>query len=255
MKKRIVSFMMIAAAVIMSSCNDDENNSGNYPLAVRMTDAPADYDEVNIDIQAVEVTGSNGQTVLLNTEAGIYNLLDLSNGISTMIATNTLADARVNQIRLILGNDNTVVVDGVTYPLSTPSAQQSGLKLQLNEELQADTQNVILLDFDANQSIVVTGNGSYSLKPVIRNVDLATTGNISGSISLIGVLATVTATSSTGVEYSSTVNENGQFQVSGLAPGTYTLTITPYNSLLPTIQTDVQVQAGSTTNVGLVTVQ
>jgi hypothetical protein len=31
--------------------------------------------EVNIDLQAVEVIGNNGQMVQLNTTAGIYNLL------------------------------------------------------------------------------------------------------------------------------------------------------------------------------------
>jgi hypothetical protein len=33
---------------------------------------------------------------------------------------------------------------GITYQLSTPSAEQSGLKLQVNQTLLADIQNEIL---------------------------------------------------------------------------------------------------------------
>ena len=256
MKKQILSFVLIASAVFMTSCNSDSSSSNkSYPLAVKMTDAPAAYDEVNIDLQAVEVTGDNGQTVMLSTTAGIYNLLDFSNGVNTLIATSTLSDANVSQIRLILGTNNTIVVDGVTYPLSTPSAEQSGLKLQVHQTLNADIQNEILLDFDANQSIVETGNGTYKLKPVVRTIVTAVSGNIAGSISVVGIAASVTATSSTGAEFSSGVDANGQFKITGLAPGTYTLTVTPISPYLPVVQTNVSVVANTTTQVGLVTIQ
>jgi hypothetical protein len=63
-------------------------------------------------------------------------------------------------------------VDGVSYPLSTPSAEQSGLKLQVNATLEAGVVYTILLDFDANKSIVVTGNNTYKLKPVVSIIQL-----------------------------------------------------------------------------------
>jgi hypothetical protein len=50
----------------------------------------------------------------------------------------------------------------------------------------------VLLDFDANKSIVNLGNGGYKLKPIIR-----TAGAISGAIKIItpvGTLAVATAT-------------------------------------------------------------
>ena len=55
-------------------------------LSVRMTDLPGNYDEVNVDIRGVEVTG-NGGSVTLNINPGIYNLLDYANGVDTLIAT------------------------------------------------------------------------------------------------------------------------------------------------------------------------
>lgn len=255
MKKVIFILTTIAFCVTLNSCNDDESTSKSYPYNVRMTDEPGPYDAVYVDIQSVEVTGNNGQTVILNTNEGIYNLLDFSNGLDTLIATSTLNDAVVKQIRLILGPTNSVVVEGESFPLSTPSAQQSGLKLQVNQTLQADIQNSILIDFDANQSIVLTGNGTYILKPVLRTIVTEISGNIKGTITPIGTIAVVSATNSADVIYSSSVNEFGQFQITGIPPGVYTFTITPLLPLLPIIILDVNVEAGATTDLGLIDLQ
>lgn len=252
MKKIILMSFAVVFAIALNSCNNDNSSSGDYTYKVRMTDAPGPYDAVNIDLQGVEVTGNNGSTVMLNTTEGMYNLLDYTNGTSVLIANSNLVDANVQQIRLILGPNSTVVVDGVTYPLSTPSAEQSGLKLNVNQTLSADIDNEILIDFDAGTSIIQTGSGTYKLKPVLRTVVTATTGTLKGSISPIGGIAMVTATSATAVEYTSSVNTAGQFQISGLPPGTYTVTVTPELPLLPVIQTDVVITAGVATNVGVI---
>ncbi|MEZ4787412.1 MAG: carbohydrate-binding protein, partial [Flavobacterium haoranii] len=74
--------------------------------------------------------------------------------------------------------------------------------------------NTLLIDFDAYQSIVEQANGSYSLKPVLRVVDVQVTGTISGSISILGVNTTITAISSTGEEFTTITNEEGSFQLS-----------------------------------------
>ncbi|NNT71410.1 DUF4382 domain-containing protein [Flavobacterium sp. IMCC34852] len=253
MKKIVLALTLIATAITFNACSNDNSSSGSYAYKVRMTDDPGPFSEVNVDIQAVEVKGSNGQTVLLNTNAGVYNLLDYANGADTLIATSTLTDSRVNQIRLILGPNNTVVVDGQTYPLSTPSAEQSGLKLLINQDLVADIDNSILIDFDANASVIQTGNGTYKLKPVLRTVVAAISGNITGSIAPVGTLASVSATSTNSlVVYTSTVDAEGNFRISGLPPGTYTVIITPLSPLLPVTQTDIVVEAGASTNIGVI---
>ena len=250
MKKIMLALTMVVSGITFYSCNND-STAKNYPYSVRMTDAPGPYEKVNIDLQAVEVTGSNGQLVTLNTTAGIYNLLDFTNGLSTLIATSNLSDAQVGQIRLILGPNNTVVVRGITYPLSTPSAEQSGLKLLINQTLQADIQNQILIDFDANASVIQTGNGTYKLKPVLRTLVSAISGKINGNITPVGILAAVSATSTDNITYSSNVNNLGFFQISGLPPGTYSFTITPLLPMLPVTRLNVVVVAGASTNLGL----
>lgn len=246
--KFILSFLLLGA--IIYSCNNDDDANASYPYAVRLTDAPGPYDEVNVDIQGVEVIGDGGKIVLLNVKKGIYNLLEFSNGVDTLLATDSLEISSVNQVRLILGPNNTVVLDGVSYPLSTPSAEQSGLKIKVNNKLQDGILYTVLLDFDANKSIVKQGNGTYSLKPVIRTIEQAISGTVKGKITPIGTVAVVEATSSTGVSYTSNVNNNGDFMVMGLPPGTYKITITPSLPLLPVIKTDVVITAGQITDIG-----
>lgn len=251
MKKTILTIFVFAIAITFNSCNSDNSTSSNYPYKVRLTDAPGPYSEVNIDIQNVEVTGENGETVMLNTTAGIYNLLDFTNGVNTLLATSVLTDAKVKQIRLILGTNNTIVLDGVTYPLSTPSAEQSGLKLQVNQTLTADIDNTILIDFDANTSIVETGSGTFKLKPVLRTIVTEVSGTIYGSVTPVGILANVSATSASNVVYTSSVDASGNFKILGLPSGSYTFTITPVLPLLPVTVSNVNVQVGTNTNAGI----
>lgn len=186
--------------------------------------------------------------MILNTTAGIYNLLDFTNGVSVLFATSVLNDARVKQVRLILGPNNTIVRDGITYSLSTPSAEQSGLKLQVNQTLVANIENSILIDFDANTSVIQTGNGTYKLKPVLRTVVTVVTGNITGSVTPAGTLAVVSATSTTNLVYTSSVDALGNLKIVGLPPGIYTFTITPALPLLPVTVLNVSVLSGTNTS-------
>ena len=99
MKISILMTLVVAVAITITSCSKDSDSTSNYEYKVRMTDAPGPYSQVNIDIQNVEVTGGNGQSVMLNTTARIYNLLELTNGVNVILATSVLTDANVKQIR------------------------------------------------------------------------------------------------------------------------------------------------------------
>jgi hypothetical protein len=74
-------------------------------------DAPGPYQQVNVDVMGVEITGDGGQSVTLNVVPGIY---DLHYQMVWKNITDTLEISKVQQIRLILGTRNTVVLDGTT---------------------------------------------------------------------------------------------------------------------------------------------
>jgi len=161
------SCVSLSLLLFVASCSKDSSQTAT--LQVRLTDAPGDYQEVNIDIDSVKVSssntsGSNSSWVGLDVKKGVYNLLDLTNGLDTLLGTTVLPAGKITQLRLVLGSNNTVKVAGQSYPLSTPSAQQSGLKILINTTLSAGVTYKITLDFDAARSIVVTGNSNYILK-------------------------------------------------------------------------------------------
>lgn len=168
---KLMAFICIAVWVL-AACGKQLDTSR---MRLKMTDAPGDFEQVNVEIVGVEMhytnkdTGSNGW-VALATNAGIYDLLLLQNNITTVLANESEIPAgQVNQMRLILGSKNSVVLEsGVPFPLKTPSAMQSGLKINMNVVFTPDKTYEVLIDFDAGQSIVIEGNESYLLKPVIQ---------------------------------------------------------------------------------------
>lgn len=295
--KMMVAGLALVSVATLVGCKKDGSTNGTN-VKMMLTDAPGDFDAVYIDVEAIRVHTDAQGWVTYNSNLGVINILDYTNGEATLLANvNLEANAHVNQIRLVLGSDNSVVVDGQTFALSTPSALQSGLKINLDHTFSGGGDFTWTLDFDAAQSIVVQGNGSYQLKPVVRlivdnetaiaingngggsgsvDIDLdgdgtididsdeetaviingSVTGNISGSINDIGGLAIVTATSTSGgasATVSTVTNLNGNFQLSAMHTGTYTITIDP---LIPLLQThtmqNVTVTAGQTTSLGLV---
>lgn len=235
----------------MVSCNKESDNQSLAELEIRFTDAPANYDEVNVEIIGVEIKGSAAGTILMDVVPGIYNLLDLTGGIDTLIATAGIPAGKLQQIRLILGQNNTIVVDGISHPLQTPSAMQSGLKLQVHEELVGGVSYSILLDFDAAQSVVDQGNGQYSLKPVIRVVDEAISGSIAGNV--IPAMASIPVTATNGLNaYSSYTDSSGFFLISGVPPGNYDLVINPPAPWIADTLSGVGVVVNQITNVGAI---
>ena len=182
-KIRLLSVILASIVLFIYAC---EQNDGTAKFNLHLTDAPADYDAVLVDIQSIEVhfaTEDEGDWVTLeNINTGIYDLLKFNNSLDTLLVSADLPAGTVLQIRLILGENNSVVIDGEEFALTTPSAQTSGLKLNVHAQLEAGLTYDMWLDFDAARSIVKTGSGKYNLKPVIRAYTEATSGAIKGIV-------------------------------------------------------------------------
>ncbi len=161
--------LMILALAIMVGCR---KNTETGAMTVKMKDAPILFEEVNVEVLQVSVhynDDSQSGWVDLPTNDGIYNLLELQNGVTTVIANETsLPVGNISQMRLILGHDNSVVIDGNTFPLEMSSQYNTGIKLNVNTEIMNSQTVELLLDFDANESIVVEGEDRFKLKPVIK---------------------------------------------------------------------------------------
>jgi len=261
MKKSLKLFITISFIVSVYAIACKKNSSsGNSTsrMTISLTDDPSAYDAVNIDIEDIQVNSSadsgtnSGWTSLPLNRKGVYNLLDFRNGIDTVLTSQELPAGTISQIRLILGSNNSVVVNGVTLPLTTPSAQQSGLKLNVHATLVAGIEYKLWIDFDAARSIVQTGNGSFILKPVIRTYTDATSGAIKGIVlppnshSLVYAIQNVTDTIGSAVADST----SGNFLIGGLPAGNYNVGIHVADSSYMDSTIATSVTTGVVTDLG-----
>jgi hypothetical protein len=261
--KRTIQLMVasFALSLLFFSCdNDDSLVNGKTKLEVRLTDDPADYDAVYIDIRDVQINISdnddNGWQSLDNVHPGIYNLFDLVNDKDTLLATADIPSGRIQQMRLILGPENSIVVDGVEHELKTPSAQQSGLKLNIHQDVAAGVLYTILLDFDASKSIVETGNKKYILKPVIRTVLQAAGGSISGYVRPDSVHTAVLAIQGMDTVAGTFTGSNGGYMIKGLNAGSYDIHYLPGDTTwLKSVKPAIIVNTGQVTVVDTVFLQ
>ncbi|WP_143307984.1 DUF4382 domain-containing protein [Chitinophaga vietnamensis] len=252
---------LAAAATLFTSCSkNDDNSSGNARMTVLLTDAPSPYDAVNVDVQGVQVNASSDASTTTGWQSlqllrpGVYNLLKFRNGLDTVIASQGLPAGQISQIRLVLGTNNSVVIGGTSYPLETPSAQQSGLKLNLHANLTAGVEYRLWLDFDANRSVVMTGNGKFMLKPVIRAYSQADGGSIKGVVLPPTAVKGIFAIQGTDTVASSIPDPvTGVYLMAGISAGTYNVAIAGNGTVKDTTVTNVNVSTGQVTSITNIT--
>jgi hypothetical protein len=148
-----------------------------------------------------------------------------------------------------------VVIDGEEHDMFVPSGEQTGIKLNVNAEIEPNITYTLLLDFDAARSVVKRGNQQageeYLLKPVIKATNQAVTGNIAGAVDpvesypFVYAIAGEDTLSSTKADTS-----NGEFQLIGLEEGTYTVSVDPTDESYGSENVnDVEVTVGETTEL------
>jgi hypothetical protein len=216
-------FVCLLFTLSLGSCSD-KDSAEKAKLEVRLTDDPAAYDAVYIDIKDVQINVTNEDDKnwqsLAGVKKGVYNLLDLVNDKDTLLCNADIPTGRLHQIRLILGTNNSIVSNGTTYQLETPSAMQSGLKLNVQHDVTGGILYTMLLDFDVARSIVTSGSGKYILKPVIRTVLNAVGGSIKGAVTPSTVTTAVYAINGTDTMTTFT-DATGGYLIKGVPAATY----------------------------------
>ncbi len=240
---------IVAATTLLAACGGGGSSgtaSGTGTLRVALTDAPScGFDEVNVTVQKVRVHQSSaaadsdgGWSEVVLNPARRVNLLDLTNGVLAELGQTELPAGTYTQLRLQLAANggtapyaNSVVpTGGSETPLDTPSAQQSGLKMNLNLTVAANELADLVLDFDACKSVVTRGaSGRYNLKPVVtvlprvRLDGLVAEGMVAAAIALP---TTTVSLQQAGMPVRSTVPDaNGRFVLYPVPAGTYDLVV------------------------------
>jgi hypothetical protein len=179
----------------------------------------------------INVTGdtARGWQSLASVQSGAYDLLKLVNDNDTLLADSEIPSGKIHQLRLVLGTENYVKIEGASQmiKLETPSAQQSGLKLNIQQDVVNGVLYKIILDFDVAKSIVKTGNNKYMLKPVIRTILNAVGGSIKGVVMPNTFQTGVYAMQGTDTIASTFTGSNGGYLMKGLPAGNYSVYYNP----------------------------
>jgi len=260
MKKYYVILFLLALAIFISGCivflttpGEDSIAPGKGRLEIYLTDDPGDYEEVNIFISKIEghlaVEGEENEEdweVLMEwTDGLLVDLIKLEE-VSILLASLELEPKKYTQLRIFLkvDEDDAWLIlndeDLTEVPLEIPSVYQSGIKLIHPFEIVEGMITKLTIDFDAEKSVVKTGNGEYKLKPVIKLTSETYSvgdlheypGSISGSVVDSGnswpISGTTVSVSLSDGEYifttSMVTEQDGLFFIDQLPVGTYTLT-------------------------------
>jgi len=138
------------------------------PVHFYLMDSPSDFDSINIHIKSIEanVIGDSAVWVPVDTKDTIVNVFHLQDSITMQVAHDNVPTGLLKQIRFILGDDNSVVIGGISHPLQLPATGSGALLIDIDKKLN-EVFNGFILDFDASQSIVAD-SGNYRLEPVIK---------------------------------------------------------------------------------------
>jgi len=229
---RGISILVASLGLAFLMACGGSSGSSSGAMTVHLVDGPiSGYQEINVNIQTVEISG-NGGWITLGTPNKTYNLLSLTGGVSELLASGTTLPAgHYQQMRLVLGSGNTVkLADGSVQPLTVPSGLQTGVKLIVSFDVAAGTTKDVWIDFDAAHSIQVVQAGAssqYLLRPTVWAYDKIVTGSISGKLT--------DAATSTGlagaVVYAETLDTAGDPRIARSTvtdtTGAYTLDLLP----------------------------
>ncbi len=230
---------------------------------------PADTEEsVNADEQASgqaveEDDGQDGEwiTIFEDSAGKDFDLVELRNGRTNLLANTELPAGTYNQVRLVVSGGEVTLTDGRTFPLKVPSGDTSGIKLHFTFEVVEGETTDLLLDVDLSRTFKPIPGGKidtpdqikqFHFHPSIamRLINLVEAGSISGTVTdsagagLGGVAVTAYKDD---VEVTSTQTEDdGTYQLLGLTTGTYRVEFTA-TGFVDAEVADVSVTAGQDT--------
>lgn len=155
---------------------------GSFPmtannLRVSLTDAPSrELKSVFVNVDHAELFVSKGGAsarIIAGQGMGLVDLMTLRNGVLLPMQDLNLAPGlTITGIRLVLKADNNYSIkqDDSRCEMQTPSGQQSGIKIHLAQPFTIESGSVysMVMDFDAEKSVVIKGNGGCLLKPVLK---------------------------------------------------------------------------------------
>jgi hypothetical protein len=195
--KFLTIFSALMISVLFFSCGSggggDSSSGETGTVTVSLTDAMSNkFGAVYVTIDDVQIhlkgngNGNNSWTSVRTPNLPkTFNLYELTNGVREEIGLADIEAGDYTQMRLIIGDEpdsginlfseahphaNYVIDSDDSYQeLKIPSGYQTGLKIVHGFTISANQTTELILDFLAEKSVVVAGNGKkWLLKPTAK---------------------------------------------------------------------------------------
>jgi len=279
-----------AALFLFFACNKN-NSSGSNPnippgksqVSIFMMDDPIQFSKVLIDIRqvAVEVdtgtkqsdsdrddqwddnycgwhrTKENSSVIwdTLGITPGIYDLLQLRNGVDTLLASGLIPTGKILKVKITLGADNTIYTDSTThYPLEVFGPHPYfTINVRRVDVSAASTNDFKLwLDFNLERSVFFW-NGEFLLKPYITVFNDQITAKLKGQALPRREVTLITAYNSTDTLYAIPNWGDGNYLIRNVPAGSYSINFKGRDGYKDTTISNIAVDAGKTVKVPDVT--
>ena len=164
------SLLVVALAAGLGACHGAGGPQMSRVTAW-LTDAPGTdmIESAQVAISTVYLVGSDGTARdTLSTNAGVFDLLDLQNGLKAFLGTATIAAGDYEQLRLVVTGATIALKTGFTFSdgtathdLKVPSGPQSGIKVNFGGPVHiAPPATTVTIDFPIDENFVFTGGSS-----------------------------------------------------------------------------------------------
>lgn len=246
------------------SCASEDLNRSNGLLNVFIIGSPGEFDEIWLEILGAEVrtTGGRGTdntipVFLPNTQTNKrVNVAALTANSQFLVGRGEFSEGNILEIKLLLGDDNFVIVGNQRIPLLLDSEQAKEPILLVNYTIRGGISHDIFLDFDAFSSFRISSGlePQIALEPEIRPFLSLNKGRASGTISPANQRVAIFTVDENDILWSTTSSQapTGNFSLRGLEAGKlYRAFIIPFNqAYLPVTLDSVRVNVIQNSQLG-----
>jgi hypothetical protein len=233
--------LTVGTAALLAGCAGD-TGVNNAQIAVQLTDAPTDmFDSAIVWVSSVYLIGGtdpSGPKYTVSSTPQQYDLLTLTGGVTATLGTASVPAGDYTQLRLVVDSAQVFLKTGLTFRdgstskvLQTPSARQSGIKVNFSGPVHVESGvTVLVVDFDVSRNFVITGGPNLIgvlFTPVLHATVRDVAGSIAGTVSPANAKAQLYAIMNGDTVTSAMADTlTGAYKLWYLPPGSYTVAAT-----------------------------
>lgn len=199
MRKAVLS-ASAALCVVLGACSDSGTGPDRVPsgaTSVLLTDAPFPYDSVaSVDLYVLSIAASpvadtseaNTNWVTIAEPHRAFDFLDLRNGATALAGAAEIPAGEYRAVRVMIDTDSSAIIkpDGAPAVVDWQSSAGRPTLYAFVERPLAVPQEggSIVIDFDVGRSFLCLTSTCppFTFSPVLRAVEEAATGSISGTV-------------------------------------------------------------------------